>query len=96
MPWTRGTEFIQLSLAEEFQSKYMVTPIVIGYFSTLIKIWKKETTCIDIDIQVLDIVRFKSSNHVVLNQKSKIQNFMVITKAQPAFPEQSSGSLIIT
>lgn len=77
----------------------MVTPIVIGYFSTLIKIWKKETTCIVIDIQdveVLDIVRFKSSNHVVLNQKSKIQNFMVITKAQPAFPEQSSGSLIIT
>lgn len=71
----------------------MVTPIVIGYFSTLIKIWKKETTCIVIDIQVLDIVRFKSSNH---NQKSKIQNFMVITKAQPAFPEQSSGSLIIT
>lgn len=69
----------------------MVTPIVIGYFSTLIKIWKKETTCIVIDIQVLDIVRFKSSNH---NQKSKIQNF--ITKAQPAFPEQSSGSLIIT
>lgn len=74
----------------------MVTPIVIGYFSTLIKIWKKETTCIVIDIQVLDIVRLKSSNHVVLNQKSKIQNLMVITKAQPAFPEQSSGSLRIT